>query len=62
MKLKFATFSTFPSEKDHFWQVVILPTVTVLNNIDPVDNYVAFNFEWLFWSSTLIFVKNAITK
>lgn len=45
MKLKFATFSTFPSEKDHFWQMVIIPTVTVLNNIDPVDNYVAFNFE-----------------
>jgi len=52
--MKIATFNTYPSKKDHFWQVVLIPTVTVLNNIDAHDNYIATSVEWLFWSVTFI--------
>jgi hypothetical protein len=55
MKIKVATFNTLPSEKDHFWQFVILPTISVLNSITKKDAYVALNFEWLFWSLTILF-------
>ena len=54
MKLKIATFNTAPSKKDHFWQAVLIPTISVLNSINKYDDYIAFNFEWLFWSATLI--------
>lgn len=54
MKLKLATFNTAPSIKDHFWQVVLIPTISILNSINKYDDYVAFNFEWLFWSFVII--------
>ncbi len=30
MKVKVASFNTLPSEKDHFWQFVILPTISAV--------------------------------
>lgn len=55
MRIKTATFNTLPSKKDHFWQLVIIPTISVLNSITKRDAYIAFNFEWLFWSFTILF-------
>jgi hypothetical protein len=55
MRLKVVTFNTLPSKKDHFWQFVILPTVSVLNSITKKDAYIALNLEWLFWSLTILF-------
>lgn len=46
-------FSTTPSKKDYFWQIVLLPTITVLKNQDPSDTYTVVNIEWLFWSVSI---------
>lgn len=46
-------FSTTPSKKDYFWQIVLLPTVTILKNQDPSDRYTVVNIEWLFWSISI---------
>jgi len=52
--MKVRTFNTLPSKKDHFWQVVLLPTVTILKSVDGFDQYTAVNCEWLFWSVTFL--------
>ncbi len=54
MTISTTTFNTLPSKKDSFWQVVIIPTISVLNSLDRSDSYVAINTEWLFWSFTII--------
>jgi hypothetical protein len=54
MTISTTTFNTLPSKKDSFWQVVIFPTISVLNSLDRNDSYVAINTEWLFWSFTII--------
>lgn len=54
MKINAKLFNTLPSKKDIFWQIVLLPTVSVLNSVDPYDDYVAINFEFLFWSLTIL--------
>jgi len=53
--MRIVTFNTLPSKKDHFWQFIIFPTVSVLNNIEKKDAYTALSFEWLFWSLTILF-------
>lgn len=64
MRIKLATFNTLPNEKDHFWQFVLTPTVSLLNSITKKDAYIALNFEWLFWSLTILFEndKRSISK
>lgn len=57
MKFKTKTYNTLPNKKDHWWQIVILPTISLMNNIQKHDPYVAVNFEWLFWSLTVIIEK-----
>lgn len=52
--MDFKLFNTLPSRKDSFWQIVLIPTISVLNNIERKDKYVAINVEWLFWSFTTI--------
>lgn len=47
------TFSTVPSEKETFWQLVLLPTVTILRSPDEADQYTVIGFEWLFWSVSI---------
>jgi hypothetical protein len=59
MQFKCTTFNTFPSKKDSFWQVVLIPTISVLNSISRDDKYIALNFEWLFWSLTTIFENDS---
>lgn len=54
MKLNVKTYNTLPNSKSHWWQIVLLPTMTLMNNIQKHDPYVALNIEWLFWSITTI--------
>lgn len=55
MNVRMTGFNTLPSKKEWFWQVVLLPTISVLRNVEKNPPYVAVNFEWLFWSFSLIF-------
>lgn len=55
MRIQCKMFNTLPSKKDQFFQVVLIPTVSILNSISTDDRYIAINFEWLFWSFTTIF-------
>lgn len=48
-------FSTAPTKSDVFWQVVLLPTATILRNNEPEGPYTVVSVEWLFWSLTTIF-------
>lgn len=59
MKLQCKLFNTLPSKKDSFFQIVLIPTVSILNSISTEDKYVAINFEWLFWSFTTIFMYDS---
>jgi hypothetical protein len=43
-------FSTTPSKGESFWQIILLPTITMLRSPDPLDRYTVVSFEWLFWS------------
>lgn len=43
-------FSTVPSRKEPFWQIILLPTITILRSPDIIDPYTVVNVEWLFWS------------
>ena len=54
MNIKIKTYNTLPSDKDHWWQIVLLPTISIMNNIQKHDPYTAVNVEWLFWSFTTI--------
>jgi hypothetical protein len=54
MDITIKPFNTLPSKKDSWWQIVLLPTVSILNSINKKDPYVAVNMEWLFWSMTTI--------
>jgi hypothetical protein len=54
MRLNFKMYNTLPTKKSHWWQVVLFPTVSVMNNIQKYDPYVAVNAEYLFWSITTI--------
>jgi len=38
-----------------YWQVVVFPTMSVYSE----QKHTAVNVEWLFWSYTAIFNKNA---
>lgn len=51
MKIKW--FSTVPHEKDPFWQIVIIPTVSILRSPDVHEAYTVVNVEWLFWSISI---------
>lgn len=54
MKLNIKLYNTLPSKKSHWWQVVLFPTVSLMNNIEKHEPYMAINFEYLFWSLTTI--------
>jgi hypothetical protein len=54
MSITNKVYNTLPNNKSHWWQVVVIPTISVMNNIQKRDPYVAINFEWLFWSFTTI--------
>ena len=55
MKIKFLTMSTFPKRSVEFWQCVFIPTITAYSSYyDGENQHVAINFEWLFWSLTIL--------
>ena len=56
--MEFKLFNTLPSGKDIFWQIVLVPTVTVLRNNEPEGSYTVCSAEWLFWSLTFIINDN----
>ena len=47
-------YNTIPNNKSHWWQIVPLPTISIMNNIQKYEPYVAINIEWLFWSFTTV--------
>lgn len=51
-------FSTAPTKSDFFWQIVLLPTITILRNTESEGAYTVVSFEWLFWSVTTILNDN----
>lgn len=56
MKFDILRFSTLPNPKDKFWQVVLLPTVSVYSNTSQEKHY-SINLEWLFWTMTFLIFK-----
>jgi len=54
MRITSKVYNTLPSKDSHWWQVVLIPTVAIMNNIQEFDPYGAINIEWLFWSHTII--------
>jgi hypothetical protein len=58
MKLELVKFNSLPNKKDKFWQIVVIPTISILANEDDKDEYMAINFEWLFWTITLVISEN----
>lgn len=54
MKLNVKMYNTLPAKNSHWWQVVLFPTMSMMNNIQKHDPYIALNIEWLFWSFTII--------
>jgi len=54
-------FSTTPSDKDSMWQIVLVPTISVLR--ERKDKYTVVNLEWLFWNlSTIINDKGRVPQ
>lgn len=45
-------FSTTPSEKDSMWQIVLIPTISILR--EKKNKYTVVNMEWLFWNLSKI--------
>lgn len=56
MKFDILRFSTLPNPKDRFWQVVLLPTVSVYSSVSQERHY-SINLEWLFWTMTFLIFK-----
>jgi len=45
MRITSKVYNTLPSKDSHWWQVVLIPTVAIMNNIQEFDPYVAINIE-----------------
>lgn len=54
MRITSKVYNTLPNSKSSWWQVVLIPTVAIMSNVEGEDPYVAINIEWLFWSHTII--------
>jgi hypothetical protein len=52
--MKIKLFSTIPSKKDPFWQLILFPNITILRSPDKEAPYTVVGFEWLFWSVSII--------
>lgn len=59
MKIKLLTLSTHPRKNIDYWQCVFIPTVSAyFSSYDGEDKHLAINFEWLFWSTTILMYNN----
>lgn len=52
--MKIKCFSTLPHEKEPFWQLVIIPTISIVRSPDVHEAYTVVNMEWLFWSLSIV--------
>ena len=43
-------FNTAPHKSVNFWQIVLLPTISILKFN---SEYTVVNFEWLFWNLSI---------
>jgi hypothetical protein len=54
MRIHTAISNTFPNKRE-WWQVVILPTISILRNRLSYDEaYTCIVAEWLFWSIEIL--------
>ena len=51
-------FNTAPKNSDVFWQIVLLPTITILRKTEFDQGSSVISAEWLFWSVTIILNDN----
>lgn len=54
--MKVQLFSTTPHHSLDFWQLVLLPTISIFRKKDDYMSYTVVNFEWLFWNLS-IYIK-----
>lgn len=55
MNVKLLTMTTTPNKRDDYWQCVFIPTVAMFHSVyDDKNSHMAINFEWLFWSLTIL--------
>lgn len=54
MKIRLTGMTTLPNRKLDFWQFVAFPTISLFYHNFESDRNFAINFEWLFWSGTII--------
>ena len=59
MNIKVLTMSTHPRPKVDYWQCVFIPTMSAyFSSYDGENKHLAMNFEWLFWSLTILIYTN----
>lgn len=51
--MKLRTSCTLPRNKGDYWQIVLLPTISILGSDGKYSSYICVTFEWLFWSFTI---------
>jgi hypothetical protein len=53
MKIELSTDNSFPSKKLYFWQLIIIPSISILRMkadvSESVESYIVLTFDWLFW-------------
>lgn len=58
MKFEFSTDNSFPVKGIYFWQIVLIPTISIAQfrgeNFEDVESYIVVDFEWLFWSVAIL--------
>ena len=62
MKLELVTFKTYPSKKDKFWQIVLLPTISVLGNEEDKDEYSRYKVFDIYKQNELKYKSNIYDK
>lgn len=59
MKIKLLTMSTTPNKREDYWQCVFIPTIAMFySKYEDNEGHMAINFEWLFWSLTILISNN----
>lgn len=52
-------------KKTHYvyWQITLIPTISLFRNLDKKSGYFVINIEWLFWSINMtIYATNKRKK
>lgn len=56
MNVKVLKMSTFPVKSKNYWQVVVFPTISLYTS-EYKERHISINFEWLFWTGTILLSK-----